>query len=337
MESFEKAEGEDAVAGTYTGPNGKVVEIRNIWAENLEEEFAKIRAIVRTHPYIAMDTEFPGIVARPVGDYNQKDFQYQTLRCNVDLLKIIQLGLCFADERGVFAEGACCWQFNFKFSLEEDMYAQDSIDLLKQSGINFEMHESKGIDVQDFGELMMMSGLILVDNVSWISFHSGYDFGYLLKVLTNQDLPVHEAQFFELLKLYFPTLYDIKYLMTTVGQFHGGLSKLGEDLQVERIGQKHQAGSDSLLTAGAFFKMCEVSFGSVKDLEDKHNGELFGYGKNNTVYRPGQKPSYVANGTSNNGEGNGSNNGNGNGAAFTEILDDSNAQAVAVAVGAVTY
>ena len=39
------------------------------------------------------------------------------------------------------------WQFNFKFSLTEDMYAQDSIDLLKDAGIDFAMHESDGIDV----------------------------------------------------------------------------------------------------------------------------------------------------------------------------------------------
>ena len=26
------------------------------------------------------DTEFPGVVARPVGDFNQPDYQYQTLR-----------------------------------------------------------------------------------------------------------------------------------------------------------------------------------------------------------------------------------------------------------------
>ena len=36
--------------------------------------------------------------------------------------------------------------------------------------------------------------------VRWITFHSGYDFGYLLKLLTCASLPAHEGEFFELLK-----------------------------------------------------------------------------------------------------------------------------------------
>ena len=39
------------------------------------------------------------------------------------------------------------------------MFAEDSIDLLKASGIDFSKFETLGIDVQHFGELMMMSGL----------------------------------------------------------------------------------------------------------------------------------------------------------------------------------
>jgi hypothetical protein len=42
---------------------------------------------------------------------------------------------------------------------------------------------------------------------------SGYDFGYLLKILTCQPLPANEADFFELLNLYFPNIFDMKYLM----------------------------------------------------------------------------------------------------------------------------
>ena len=64
------------------------------------------------------------------------------MRCNVDLLKIIQLGLTFLDEKGDIPEtGPSTWQFNFKFNLTEDMYAEDSVDLLQNSGIQFEKHE----------------------------------------------------------------------------------------------------------------------------------------------------------------------------------------------------
>ena len=35
----------------------------------------------------------------------------------------------------------CTYQFNFKFSLEADIYAQDSIDLLTNSGIDFKRRD----------------------------------------------------------------------------------------------------------------------------------------------------------------------------------------------------
>ena len=95
-----------------------------------------------------------------------------------------------------------CWQFNFKFNLNDDMFAQDSIDLLVTSGISFEDHATRGIDPLHFGELLMVSGLVLDDRVKWVSFHSGYDYAYLLKVLTTQDLPADEKTFFELIKIY---------------------------------------------------------------------------------------------------------------------------------------
>lgn len=93
--------------------------IREVWAETLEAEIAKIRDVILAYPYIAMDTEFPGIVARPLGNFRtQSEFAYQTLRCNVDLLKIIQLGVTLSDCHGNLPNDVCCWQFNFKFNLE---------------------------------------------------------------------------------------------------------------------------------------------------------------------------------------------------------------------------
>lgn len=274
-------------SGVFPGPNGKMVEIRDVWQHNLDEEMIHIRKIVEKYPYVAMDTEFPGVVARPITDQYATDYQYQTLRCNVDLLKIIQLGIAFVNEKGEHPDGCVSWQFNFKFNLSEDMYAQDSIDLLREAGIDFAIHERDGIDVHHFGELMITSGLVLMDNVRWLSFHSGYDFGYLLKLLTCSALPAGEQEFFELLKLYFPSIFDIKYMVHST-ELHGGLQKIADDLHCQRIGPMHQAGSDSLITAAVFFKLAETRFGGVRTTETnpKFTNELYGLGGNCTVYRP---------------------------------------------------
>ncbi|MCD7471011.1 CCR4-NOT transcription complex subunit 8 [Datura stramonium] len=99
-----------------------------------------------------MDTEFPGVVIRPVGNFkNSNDYHYQTLKDNVDMLKL--------------------------------------------------------------------------------------------------DLPDTQAGFFTLINVFFPVIFDIKHLMKFCNSLHGGLNKLAELLEVERVGICHQAGSDSLLTA----------------------------------------------------------------------------------------
>nr|XP_033783001.1 CCR4-NOT transcription complex subunit 8 isoform X2 [Geotrypetes seraphini] len=233
--------------------------ICEVWAINLEEEMRKIRELVRSYSYIAMDTEFPGVVVRPIGEFRSTiDYQYQLLRCNVDLLKIIQLGLTFMNEKGEYPPGTNTWQFNFKFNLTEDMYSQDSIDLLANSGLQFQKHEEEGIDTLHFAELLMTSGVVLCDNVKWLSFHSGYDFGYMVKLLTDSRLPEEEHEFFHILNLFFPSIYDVKYLMKSCKNLKGGLQEVADQLDLQRIGRQHQAGSDSLLTGMAFFRMKEL-------------------------------------------------------------------------------
>ncbi|XP_059101028.1 CCR4-NOT transcription complex subunit 7 isoform X2 [Peromyscus eremicus] len=210
--------------------------ICEVWACNLDEEMKKIRHVIRKYNYVAMDTEFPGVVARPIGEFRSNaDYQYQLLRCNVDLLKIIQLGLTFMNEQGEYPPGTSTWQFNFKFNL------------------------------------------------------TGYDFGYLIKILTNSNLPEEELDFFEILRLFFPVIYDVKYLMKSCKNLKGGLQEVAEQLELERIGPQHQAGSDSLLTGMAFFKMREMFFEDHID-DAKYCGHLYGLGSGS---------SYVQNGTGN--------------------------------------
>jgi len=269
----------DTTDGPHPIPNNEECGIREVWANNLEEEFVTIRALCQKYNYIAMDTEFPGVVARPIGEFRStSDYQYQLLRCNIDLLKIIQLGITFMDENGKTPEtGYTTWQFNFRFNLTEDMYAQDSIDLLNNSGLQFKRHEEDGIEPQIFAELLMSSGVVLEDNIRWLSFHSGYDFGYLLKILTATKLPEYEVEFFEVLKIYFPMIYDVKYLMKSCKSLTGGLQDVADQLEMKRIGPQHQAGSDSLLTGVTFFKMREMFFEDNID-DAKYCGHLYGLG-----------------------------------------------------------
>ena len=69
--------------------------------------------------------------------------------------------------------------------------------------------------------------------ILWLYFFtSGYDFAYLLKVVTAQNLPSEESEFFDLLKIYFPNIYDVKYLMKSCKSLKGGLQEVAELLEV---------------------------------------------------------------------------------------------------------
>mmetsp|Transcript_4727 Transcript_4727/g.11125 ORF Transcript_4727/g.11125 Transcript_4727/m.11125 type:complete len:353 (-) Transcript_4727:453-1511(-) len=257
--------------------------IRDVWAHNLKEEMERIMDLVEDYPYIAMDTEFPGIVARPVGPFrNSQECRYRLLKCNVDLLKIIQMGLCFCDDKGRLPPGGVCvWQFNFRFNLNEDMYARDSIEFLKKSGINFERHAKEGIDVMEFAEMLIASAIVLNDEVTWVTFHSGYDYGYLLRLLTCEKLPDGEEEFFDLLKTYCPCVYDVRYLMKSC-HLKGGLSAVASILGVERCGPQHQAGSDSLLTQAVFFRLRDRYFDGKLDAK-QHMNHLYGLGSGSST------------------------------------------------------
>jgi hypothetical protein len=59
---------------------GANLQIRNVWEENVEEEMAQIRELVEKYPIVAMDTEFPGVVARPISESYSPDYHYKSLK-----------------------------------------------------------------------------------------------------------------------------------------------------------------------------------------------------------------------------------------------------------------
>lgn len=64
------------------------------------------------------------------------------------------------------------------------------------------------------------------------SVNSGYDFGYFVKLLTGQSLPTNEETFFDTLHTWFPTIYDIKFVMRSCKVLKGGLQDVADDLGV---------------------------------------------------------------------------------------------------------
>jgi len=124
---------------------------------------------------------------------------------------------------------------------------------------------------------------VLSKRVKWLSFHSGYDFGYMVKMLTNSRLPDSDEEFFSVLNEYFPYIYDVKYMMKSCRSLKGGLQELATNLEIQRKGPQHTAGSDSLMTGEAFFKLKSLFFeGSIDD--NAFCGHLYGFsaGYNNS-------------------------------------------------------
>lgn len=226
-----------------------------------------------------------------MGNFPSKaDYHFQCLRCNVDLLKLIQLGITLFSADGELPPAQpdasisrtgytnnlvacpCTWTFNFQFSLEEDMYSQDSIDMLQKAGVDFAKCKDMGIDPKEFGSLLITSGLVLDPDVTWLSFHSGYDFGYLVKMMARKQLPENEEAYLDIVRIWFPRIYDIKYLfrhaqrqnqrgilnqqasaiINALGQ-RSGLQDLADELGCQREGRAHTAGSDAWLTGMVFW------------------------------------------------------------------------------------
>ena len=257
----------------YTKNQSGIIEV---YENNFIEEIKNLSSLLDDYNYIGMDTEFPGTVF--YAENTTEDFYYQTLKKNVDKLKLIQLGITLTNEKGEYPYPYHTWQFNLEFDKNIELYSPNSINLLKDCGIDFDKLKKFGIKHNIFAQYFMISNLVLNPDVYWISFQGSYDFGYLLKLLINMDLPEREDEFINLLNLYFINYYDIRILIKGNDNFQRGLNKLAEQLEVIREGQIHQAGSDSLVTIDVFFKLKKDGYITNKKLEELKN-ILYGIGE----------------------------------------------------------
>jgi len=247
--------------------------IIEVYKDNLLEEMKNLISLLNKYNYIGMDTEYPGIVNQVDNTY--EDFYYQSVKINVESLKLIQLGITLSDGRGRYPQPYHTWQFNFEFDPDKDKCARSSINLLIKSGINFDKLKKNGIEHKLFFDIFKTSGLVLNPKINWISFHGSYDFAYLLSNLLCTPLPQSENEFTKILGLYFPNHYDIKVLVRDKNKLRGSLNKLAQYLYVEREGKIHQAGSDSYVTNSVFWKLITYRYITNEELSNNKN-ILFG-------------------------------------------------------------
>ena len=248
-------------------------EIIEVYESNFISEIKKISLYLKSYPYISMDTEFPGQVYALETFTN--NFYYKYIKLNVDKLNLIQLGITLFNEKG---EKFKCWQFNLKFNINSDIHSNESILMLSNCGIDFIKLKNNGIPYNLFAEYFISSGLVLNEDITYITFNGFTDFAYLLKLCLNLNLPENEDEFINTLNLYFPNYYDIRIISNLIDNIKGGLNKISIQLGVLRYGEMHQAGSDSIVTGDVFFKIKFMNLISDDDLINRKN-ILYGIGK----------------------------------------------------------
>ncbi|CCE65789.1 hypothetical protein TPHA_0M02150 [Tetrapisispora phaffii CBS 4417] len=272
--------------------------IRDVWNGNLHSEFSNLRNLIQHYNRVSISTEFAGTLARPIGNFRSKtDYHYQTMRSNVDFLNPIQIGISICDANGKKPDnGPSSWQFNFKFSIEDEIVSADSLDLLKKSGINFENHKNNGIEVFEFAQLLMDSGLVLEKNVTWIAFHAAYDFGFLIHLLMNDMMPNNTKDFEWKVNKYLPNFYDLNLIYKIIDDFKEqlklsqqpqqqqqqpqqqnqlSLTSLAEELGIPRFPIFTTTGGNSLLTSLVFSQLSNMSMKKLPNgLEFSHYKNL---------------------------------------------------------------
>jgi CCR4-NOT transcription complex subunit 7/8 len=246
---------------THTTP----VEVRSVWASNLDREFRVIsQAIKGAYHQVAFDTEFKLApekknVVKTHPRFVSPDERYCAIKESTDKGNLRQLGLTLSADDG----SVLVWEFNFSpfhhlANMEENFEAMGDY-----------------INSYFFSELLS-SGLLNNPRMTWIMFHGSYDLVFLIKLATFwSPLPDTLVEFQSVVhNCLGDSIYDVKYMTKFTNNLYGGLKEVSTTLCVKRVvGQAHQAGSDSLLTWHTYEKLKKVYF--PHDSGIRHAGFLY--------------------------------------------------------------
>ncbi|XLS85293.1 hypothetical protein HN51_035459 [Arachis hypogaea] len=129
------------------------------------------------------------------------------------------------------------------FNLIRDIHAKDSVALLCSQGIDFARNAVARVSSVHFAKLAAASGLLFNKALTMVTFHGAYDIGYLVKILTWGCSSTRLEEFLEIVKeLFGGNAYDVKHVMRFCNGLYGGLEKVADTLQLDRVaGKCHQA------------------------------------------------------------------------------------------------
>ncbi|XP_040380790.1 probable CCR4-associated factor 1 homolog 11 [Oryza brachyantha] len=260
---------------------GGGVVVKDVWAENLEEEMHTMRRMLPSYPVVCVDTEYPGTVHGGGGGGRGRHYMrspretYAVVKKDVDALKLLQLGITLS---GPVGRCPIVWQFNFSgFDPRSDPHSPSSIAMLKEHGMDFDKLQRSGINHSVFAEAFYRYGLGC-RQLMWVAFSGAYDFAYLTKMVTGgRRLPeTLEGFMAQVRSIFGPAVLDVKHMARFCGGgIRGGLERVAAALGVKRAaGRAHHAGSDSLLSADVFNTMLERFFPRTNILN--HAGAIEG-------------------------------------------------------------
>jgi hypothetical protein len=129
--------------------------VLQVFASNLDEQMVVIRDMALKYPMVCIESAQSSLCARPIfrSGIMPADAGYQSvreealgsgrvgvlisgcarsrvavqIRINVDLLKLLQVGITFADADGNIAKPVSTWQFHFRFNIK-------CVHVMRQSG-----------------------------------------------------------------------------------------------------------------------------------------------------------------------------------------------------------
>lgn len=183
----------------YTQPPARAVHTRKVTAVNLHREMSLIRSLMPTFPFVAVDTQFPGVVhPHPRGAGVTADDRYAAVRANADELCLLQLGITLSAADGRLpVDGALVefmWEFDFAgFDARYHRHAPESVQFLRAQGFDFEAARLAGVPALAFAAELAASGILGLRGVTWVAFGGMYDVAFLLRLATGGAAAGDEA------------------------------------------------------------------------------------------------------------------------------------------------